>query len=130
VTSRALVRGDRVIFTSLIPSSDACSAGGTSWLYELNTLSGSRLSYSVFDINNDGKFDEGDFVTITIDGEEFTVPPSGLDPDIGIITTPTVLTDPVSGNERKIFTGSSGQIISVPEAGSINRGRQNWEQVR
>lgn len=130
VTSRALVRGDRVIFTSLIPSSDACSAGGTSWLYELNTLSGSRLSYSVLDINNDGKFDEGDFVTITIDGEEFTVPPSGLDPDIGIITTPTVLTDPVSGNERKIFTGSSGQIISVPEAGSINRGRQNWEQIR
>ena len=130
VTSRALVRGDRVIFTSLIPSSDACSAGGTSWLYELNTLSGSRLSYSVFDINNDGKFDEGDFVTITIGDEQFTVPPSGLDPDIGIITTPTVLTDPVSGNERKIFTGSSGQIISVPEAGSINRGRQNWEQVR
>ncbi|WP_338355724.1 PilC/PilY family type IV pilus protein [uncultured Marinobacter sp.] len=130
VTSRALVRGDRVIFTSLIPSSDACSAGGTSWLYELSTLSGSRLDYSVFDINNDGKFDEGDFVTITVDGQEFTVPPSGLDPDIGIITTPTVLTDPVSGNERKIFTGSSGQIISVPEAGSINRGRQNWEQIR
>jgi type IV pilus assembly protein PilY1 len=130
VTARALVRGDRVIFTSLIPSSDACSAGGTSWLYEVNTLSGSRLSYAVFDINNDGKFDSNDFVTITINGEQVAVPASGLDPDIGIINTPTVLTDPVSGNERKIFTGSSGQIISVPEAGSINRGRQNWEQVR
>jgi hypothetical protein len=33
-------------------------------------------------------------------------------------------------DERKIFSGSSGQIISVPEAGSINRGRQNWEQIR
>lgn len=130
VTSRALVRGDRVIFTSLIPSSDACSAGGTSWLYEVDTLSGSRLSYSVFDINNDGKFDNNDFVTITVDGEEITVPPSGLDPDIGIINTPTVLTDPQTGDERKIFTGSSGQIISVPEAGSISRGRQNWEQIR
>lgn len=130
VTSRALVRGDRVIFTSLIPSSDACAAGGKSWLYEVDTLSGSRLSYSVFDINNDGKFDTGDFVTIEINGEEITVPPSGLDPDIGIITTPTVLTDPLSGDERKIFTGSSGQIISVPEAGSISRGRQNWEQIR
>jgi len=130
VTARALVRGDRVVFTSLIPSSDACSAGGTSWLYEVNTLSGSRLSYAVFDINNDGEFDNNDFVTVTINGEEYSVPPSGLDPDIGIINTPTVLTDPQSGDERKIFTGSSGQIISVPEAGSINRGRQNWEQVR
>lgn len=130
VTARALVRGDRVVFTSLTPSSDACSAGGTSWLYEVDTLSGSRLSYAVFDINNDGKFNSGDFVTITVNGEEYTVPPSGLDPDIGIINTPTVLTNPETGDERKIFTGSSGQIISVPEAGSINRGRQTWEQIR
>lgn len=130
VTSRALVRGDRVIFNTLIPSSDACSAGGTSWLYELDTQSGSRLSYPVFDINNDGRFDSGDVVTITIDGKKVDYPPSGFNPDIGIITTPTVLTDPNSGDERKIFTGSSGQIISVPEAGSIDRGRQSWEQIR
>lgn len=131
VTSRALVRGDRVIFTSLIPSADACSGGGTGWLYELDTQSGGRLSYAVFDINNDGNFDANDFITVVINGdEEIRVPPSGFNPDIGIINTPTVLTDPESGNERKIFTGSSGQIISVPEAGSINRGRQNWEQIR
>jgi len=130
VTSRAVVRGDRVIFTSLIPSADPCAAGGNSWLYEVDALSGGRLSYAVFDINDDGRFDSNDFVTITIDGQEYTIPPSGLDPGIGIINTPTVLTDPQTGNERKIFTGSSGQIISVPEAGSINWGRQSWEQIR
>lgn len=130
VTARALVRGDRVIFTSLIPSADPCSAGGTGWLYELDTQSGGRLSYAVFDVNNDGKFNESDFVEIVVEGETVRVPPSGFNPDIGIINTPTVLTEPDSGEERKIFTGSSGQIISVPEAGSISRGRQNWEQIR
>ncbi|TGN38445.1 pilus assembly protein [Marinobacter confluentis] len=130
VTARALVRGDRVIFTSLIPSADACAAGGTSWLYELDTFSGSRLSYSVFDINNDNKFDEGDFIEIVIEGETVRIPASGFNPEVGIINTPTVLIDPESGDERKVFTGSSGQIISVPEAGSISRGRQNWEQIR
>lgn len=130
VTAKARIRGDRVIFTSLIPSADACSAGGTSWLYELDIQSGGRLSYAVFDINNDGQFDENDFVTVVINDEEITIPPSGFNPDIGIINTPTILTDPLTGDERKIFTGSSGQIISVPEAGLINRGRQNWEQIR
>jgi type IV pilus assembly protein PilY1 len=130
VTARALVRGDRVIFTSLIPSADPCAAGGTSWLYELDTLSGGRLTYAVFDINNDNKFDDADFIEIVVEGETIRIPPSGFNPDVGIINTPTVLTDPKSGDERKIFTGSSGQIISVPEAGSISRGRQNWEQIR
>jgi type IV pilus assembly protein PilY1 len=131
VTSRALVRGDRVIFTSLIPSADACAAGGTSWLYEVDIMNGGRLSYSVFDLNNDNQFNDDDFITITDEnGDPIRVPVSGLNPNIGIINTPVVLTDRETGDERKIFTGSSGQIISVPEAGSINRGRQNWEQIR
>lgn len=118
-----------MIFTSLIPSADACAAGGSSWLYEVNTLNGGRLSYAVFDVNGDGLFNEDDFIEIEIDGELVLVPPSGLNPDIGIINTPTVLIEP-GGDERKVFTGSSGQIISIPEAGSINRGRQTWEQIR
>jgi type IV pilus assembly protein PilY1 len=130
-TARALVRGDRVIFTTLIPSADACSAGGTGLLYEVDTQSGGRLAYAVFDLNNDGKFDENDFIEISDgDGGTITIPPTTFNPDIGLINTPTVLVEPNTGDERKIFTGSSGQIISVPEAGSISRGRQNWEQIR
>lgn len=129
VTARALVRGDRVIFTSLIPSSDPCAAGGQSWLYEVDALSGSRLEYSVFDVSGDLNFNEEDYVEVEIDGETVRVPPSGLNPDIGIINTPTILREG-GGDERKVFTGSSGQIISVPEKGAVNRGRQNWEQIR
>jgi type IV pilus assembly protein PilY1 len=131
VTARALIRGDRVIFTSLIPSENPCEAGGDSRLYEVDSFSGSRLAYSVFDLNNDGKFDENDFVEIEVDGETVRVPVSAIDSEIGIINTPSVLTGVGEGNdERKIISGSSGQMISIPEAGSATRGRQNWEQVR
>ena len=131
VTARALVRGDRVIFTSLIPSANPCEAGGDSRLYEVDNFSGSRLDYSVFDINNDGMFDDNDFVEIEIDGQTVRVPVSAIDSDIGIINTPSILTGVGENNdERKIISGSSGQMVSIPEAGSRTRGRQRWEQIR
>ncbi len=131
VVTRALVRGDRIIFTTLIPSADLCAAGGTSFIMELNTFTGSRLGYSVFDTNNDGAFNDGDFVLIEIDGVEVRVPISGIDPGIGIAGSASVLEGVGENNdERKILSGSSGQLISVPEAGTRVMGRQNWEQVR
>lgn len=131
VTARAVVRGDRVIFATLIPSEDPCAAGGDSRLYEVNSFSGSRLSYSVFDVNNDGQFDNSDYVEVVIDGETVRVPVSAIDSKIGIINTPSILTGVGDGNsERKIISGSSGQMISIPEAGSATRGRQTWEQIR
>jgi type IV pilus assembly protein PilY1 len=41
--ARSLLRNGRVIFTTLIPDSDPCKFGGTSWLMELDALTGSRL---------------------------------------------------------------------------------------
>src|SRR5690606_5556457 len=125
--SKALVRGDRVIFTTLIPSEDPCAAGGDSWLMELNMYSGGRLSYSVFDVNGDGVINEDDF--IEVDGER--VPASGVAPGIGIINTPTIITNlEPDNNEGKVISGSSGEVSTVLELGSIMRGRQSWEQLR
>jgi type IV pilus assembly protein PilY1 len=129
--TRALVRGDRVIFATLIPSDDPCAAGGNSFLIEVDTSSGSRLAYSVFDTNGDGVFDDNDFIIVIIDGEEVSLPASGLAPEIGIINSPTVLTGVgESSDETKVISGSSGQVITIQEAGSRSRGRQNWEQLQ
>jgi len=129
--TRALVRGDRVIFATLIPSDDPCAAGGNSFLIEVDTSSGSRLAYSVFDTNGDGVFDENDFIIVIIDDEEVSLPASGLAPEIGIINSPTVLTGVGEGSdETKVISGSSGQVITIQEAGSRSRGRQNWEQLQ
>lgn len=126
--SAPLLRAGRVIFTTLIPSTDPCSFGGTSWLMELDALSGSRLPYSPFDLNRDFAFNEQDFVTIMVDGEELAVPVSGLQSLEGIIKTPGIITD--GDVEYKYASGSTGGIFQVTENAGDQRGRQSWRQIR
>jgi len=126
--STPLLRAGRVIFTTLIPSTDPCSFGGTSWLMELDALSGSRLPYSPFDLNRDFAFNAEDFVTIIIDGEEVAVPVSGLKSQEGIIKTPGVISD--GDREFKYASGSTGGIFQVIENIGDQQGRQSWRQIR
>ncbi|WP_127556573.1 pilus assembly protein [Saccharospirillum alexandrii] len=135
VVARAIVRGDRVIFPTLIPDADPCAFGGNSWLMELEMENGGRLSYSVFDLDEDEEFNEDDFVNIGTEDDPIWVPTSGFDPEVGIINTPAVITgvDPTGSgddDEVKVISGSSGDLISIPEAGTRSRGRQAWEQLR
>ncbi|HTN32849.1 MAG TPA: pilus assembly protein PilC, partial [Marinobacter sp.] len=130
VVSQAVVRADRVIFPTLIPSEDPCAAGGQSWLMEVALYSGGRLDYSVFDINNDGVIDENDFINIGTADDPVLVPVSGLDPDIGIIQKPTIIEDCIDGDECKIVSGSSGKAETIQEKGIQTGGRINWEQLK
>ncbi len=131
VVSRPLVRGDRVIFPTLIPNPDPCSFGGDSWIMELNTFSGGRLAYSVFDLNDDGEFDSDDWIEIVEDGETIRIPVSGIRPDIGIIQTPAIITGfGTDESEIKVISGSSGELIRISERGGIGIGRQSWRQLR
>ncbi|HEX7060842.1 MAG TPA: PilC/PilY family type IV pilus protein [Woeseiaceae bacterium] len=131
VVSRATVRGDRVIFATLIPNPDACAFGGESWLMELNTFTGGRLEYAVFDLDDDGLFDDSDWITVTENGETVRVPPSGIAPDINIVKTPAIIAG-VGANqdEVKIMSGSSGELIRISERGDVGLGRQSWRQLR
>jgi len=52
----------RVIFTTLIPSTDPCEAGGRNWLMLLDAETGGMMSKPQFDTNYDGKLDSGDRV--------------------------------------------------------------------
>ena len=132
VVSRALVRGDRVIFATLIPSRDPCAFGGDSWLMELNTFSGGRLDYAVFDLNDDGQFDDADWIDVTMpDGTVVRIPPSAMAPDVNIIKTPAVISGiGVDNDEVKIVSGSGGQLIRIKEKGSSGMGRLSWRQLR
>lgn len=131
VVSRAVVRDDRVIVTTLIPDADPCSPGGDSWLMELDAFNGGRLDYAVFDIDDDGEFDDGDWITVSTPDGDIEVPASGVAPEIGIMETPAV----ISGigedqDEIKVVSGSSGQLIRITERGGIGIGRQSWRQLR
>ncbi|CAG1022437.1 hypothetical protein DOJK_01675, partial [Patescibacteria group bacterium] len=61
IVSASLLRGGRIVFVTLIPYSDSenldlCTSGSksTSWLMELDALSGKRLTDPVLDINKSG----------------------------------------------------------------------------
>lgn len=119
----------RIIFTTLIPNIDPCQFGGTSFLMELDAFTGSRLTGSPFDLNNDKNFNAGDYVTITnSDGTTSKVAVSGQQSTVGIIQTPAIIS--ASSLEYKYFSGSTGTIGSVKESQSGNTGRQSWTQLQ
>ncbi|NWG85937.1 MAG: pilus assembly protein PilC, partial [Hydrogenophilaceae bacterium] len=128
VVSIPLLRYGRVIFTTLVPSSDACEFGGTSWIMEMDALTGGRLSESVFDLNSDTSFNATDYVTVTVGGVEITVPVSALKSTVGIIKTPTVVT--AGTVEYKLASGTTGEISSTKEKSStLGTGRVSWREL-
>lgn len=129
VVSPLLFLGDKIIFTTTIPSPDPCDYGGDSWLMELNALNGARLNYSVFDLNHDGQFNSGDYVNIGSGGTTTLVPTSGIKSEVGLVSTPSVLN---AGNkEYKYMPGTSGGIQTINEnPGKQTSGRQSWRQLQ
>lgn len=114
--SLPLLKAGRIIFTTVVPSADPCLAGGTSWLMELDALTGARLPYAVLDINGDGEFSE----------DEAEI--SGRQSDEGIIRTPGIVS--AGEVEYKYAGASSGNILVVKEKGSRKEGRMSWRQLR
>ncbi|EMR14306.1 type IV fimbrial biogenesis protein PilY1 [Methylophaga lonarensis MPL] len=128
--SNALVRSNRIIFTTLMPSEDPCQFGGSGWLMELDIFSGARLPFSPFDLNDDGIFDINDFINvgdITGDGNDDYLPASGRKSTVGIIPTPSIVNDTGGQREFKFLSGSSGEIEVITEnPGPGETGRQSW----
>jgi type IV pilus assembly protein PilY1 len=143
IVSASLLRGGRIIFATLIPipptasvnPNDLCTAGSksTSWMMELDALSGSRLSAPALDITKNGKVDSSDVVTVTVNGVSITVPASGIKMTNGSTKTPAVMTNP--GADEIKFTGSSegtapSGIAETPAStGDAGAGRQSWRQL-
>jgi type IV pilus assembly protein PilY1 len=125
-----ILRGARVVFTTLVPSSDMCANGGYSWLMELGAISGARLAVTPFDVNHDGTFDNNDKVSGSSGNN--TVVVSGTRSSGGIITTPTVLNGGTGGNgkETKISSTTGGGLYSVAESAGRQLGRISWREIQ
>ncbi|WP_131780981.1 pilus assembly protein [Legionella gresilensis] len=120
----------RIIFTTVIPNTDPCDYGGTSWLMELNANTGGRLNFNVFDLNQDGQFNSADGVTITTqDGQQLSTTASGLKSEVGLTATPAILN--AGSKEYKYLAGTSGSMQKVNEnPGQQAYGRQSWRQLQ
>jgi len=129
VVSNPILRNGRIIFTTLIPDSDLCGFGGSSWLMELDALSGARLATTPFDLNRDGRFDADDLVGITVAGVTTSYPVGGIQSTVGITPEPGILASPTA--EYKYSPGTSGSIsVTVENPGLNSNGRQSWRQTR
>ena len=128
--SNPILRNGRIIFTTLIPEQDPCGFGGTSWLMEMDALSGRRLDETPFDLNLDGEFDNSDYVTVTLpNGDTISVPVSARKSEEGIMPTPGILAG--DETEYKYAPGTTGNIQVVTEnPGEGGFGRQSWRQSR
>lgn len=122
--SAPIVSRGRIIFSTQIPNSSPCSAGGTSFLVALDAFSGGRLDFSPFDLNNDNQFDNQD-KTIH-DGNAYYG--SAIQSTVGIVGTPTLITSPEQ--ERAILSGSSGDLQNVMINPGPGGGPQSWRQLR
>ncbi len=140
VVTIPLLRHGRVVFNTIIPTTNPCIGGGESWLLELNQTTGGRLDYSVFDINGDNLFNSADYINI---GGGVRVPASGVKGNVGITKSPAWL----SGGETayKIqsgtdmyggisVTGASGSAAATgmqitKNKGGVNQPRTSWRQL-
>jgi type IV pilus assembly protein PilY1 len=130
-----VLRGDSVVFSTLVPNPDPCAYGGESNIMMINAASGSRLKSS-FDLNGDGKINSEDYYE-TEDGELATS--SSIKYEDGIATRPVVVTDGAidllltmgSGDDDGIGGCGAGRICGqrvFAQPGFY--GRQSWRQMR
>lgn len=110
VVTQALLRYDRVIFLTLVPSTVACLPGGSSWLMELDATTGSSTAQPNFDFNNDGVFDSVDNVAGSV--------VSGYQSTVGITKPPAWFTG-TGGKDFKVMTGTTGGIESLGNRGGV-----------
>lgn len=131
LVNQPTLRNGRIIFTTIIPSSNSCSGGGDSWLMELNALNGSQLSESPFDLNKDGSFDSKEYIQVTIGGKLVWVPVSGVK-YTELLTTPAIGSQSSTpSKETKYMSGSSGSVNTIDEnPGANGSGRDSWRQIK
>jgi type IV pilus assembly protein PilY1 len=143
--STPVIFQDRVIFVTIVPSSDPCSPGGTSWLMELKFHTGGTFNGAILDIDNDGSFSNDLIENADVGTTEV---PIGVEMNLGISKTVTLIESPsddpnITPLLFKIATGTSGgleTITNCPEEGGgcepptptspPGVTRRSWIQIR
>jgi type IV pilus assembly protein PilY1 len=121
ITSRPLVRGTVLVFASLIPPTDnTCDAGGRGFINAIDVFTGASLGAPYFDVNGDGKFDEGD--KLTHGGG--TVPVGSVDLGVGMPTLPTIIDNLLVVGGSK---GTLGQTNTNPQGAGAQR--ISWREI-
>jgi len=156
IVSNPIIRVNRLIVNTLIPSRDPCDFGGESWGLEPDLVTGGPVFETTFDLNDDGSFNfedyvaldaSGNYVSVDADGDgvidsqfdadgdgipdspSSLIPVAGKKIESGIAATPTMLRDSDTEKDYKIDSTSKGilEVLSSPDA--LEKGRQSWIEL-
>ena len=128
VISDVLLRDGRLVVIPFTPDENRCMDGGSSFLMEIDSVSGGHSGAIIFDINEDGVIDAGDLVTIGKDEEGYDIKeiPDGLKL-VGNVQTPAI----IGLNEEieiKYLSSSSGAVHMVKEK-AVRLGVTYWKEL-
>lgn len=105
----------RIIFTTLIPSSDACSSGGQNWLMLLNSETGGMLTAPQFDTDDNGILNNQDRLIAAIGSN-------------GVRSESVAIS---AGNLIHLIAGSTTGLIETNTIkGSSLNPRHSWKQIQ
>ena len=128
VVSDVLLRDGRLIVLPFTPHEDPCMAGGSSFLMEIDAVSGGHSGGTIFDINNDGVIDVRELVTIGKDegGKDIRKIPDGIKM-AGKVNPPAIslLDEEI---EVKYLSSSSGAVHTVKEK-AVRLGVTYWKEL-
>ncbi|HET8699838.1 MAG TPA: PilC/PilY family type IV pilus protein, partial [Gammaproteobacteria bacterium] len=129
VVSMPRLENGRIIFPTLVPSTSPCEFGGTSWLMDMQAVTGQRLTEPPLDITGDGNVNSSDLVTVSVGGVSVTANISGVQSREGIIDTP-VSVSTGSGTEIFVSSGTTGNAEHFLGSTGLGRARGSWRQLR
>jgi type IV pilus assembly protein PilY1 len=120
VTVAPQIQADRLVFVSLIPQSDPCSSGGTSWINALSINDGSRLATPPFDLTGDGTLGSADLVTVQVGEQNVTAAATS----IRLLAAPGVYSAPtmpaVQGDvAAAVVSTSEGQLATLRQSSAL-----------
>ncbi|WP_430230666.1 pilus assembly protein [Nitrosomonas communis] len=105
----------RIVFTTLVPSTDPCVSGGQNWLMLLNSETGGMLTTLQFDTDNNGMLNNEDRLIAAIGSD-------------GVRSESVTIS---AGNLTHLIAGStSGLIEANTIKGSSLNPRRSWRQIQ
>jgi Tfp pilus tip-associated adhesin PilY1 len=129
VVSDANIRAGRVVFNTLIPSTDPCGYGGSGWVMEVDIMTGNRNDTPTFDTNNDKQISTADLDLNGTNDNSSGRALSSIPAAAGFLRAPTQPGRPPF--ENKYVNTSSGSVTVIGEtAGLGTQGRASWRQVQ
>ncbi len=131
VISPPLLRHEQVVFTTVVPSSDVCVVGGTSWFMEIDFVTGGRIPDGVIDVDGDRAISAADKLDFIVNGSTVSAAVSGRRSIEGFLSPPLILSSEAGPTELKVFATSLGGVETVTEkAAETTAGRVSWRQLK